>query len=341
MKKYLVTFLPASLLLAFLAFILATCGGGGGGGGSPPPTATLTGLSVDGPASVREYGTGTYTATANWSDNSTTAVAPTWSVNSQAASISASGVLSCLQIDNDQAVTVTATYPSGGVTETATKNVALTNIATIPFTAEMVSGKVFFEENFHGGGASDSYLFYHNADFTYGADWYEFDGTNESSGRETGTWSIDASGKLILNYVGGGTFTVALISGSESSTGFEAVVDDGGGSPWIETLEKTVPIDPAKLPGTYRQSAGDYTWVINANGTGTVNAFGGFTFTWSVDSAGVLKMPASNGYSPWWYARASSQSTASEYTVLKVGFVEINPAGGFYKYYGGHVLTRQ
>ena len=80
-------------------------------GTSPPPAATLTGLSINGPSSMPEYGTATYTATASWSDNPTSTVTPTWSVNSQMAEISTGGMLSCQGgVASDQTVTVTATY---------------------------------------------------------------------------------------------------------------------------------------------------------------------------------------------------------------------------------------
>jgi len=339
MKNSCDKYLPASLLLAFLLMSLAACGGGGGD--SSVNRGALTGLSINGPSSMSEYSTATYTATASWSDNSTTAVTPTWSVNSQMASISPGGVLSCLPMDNDQAVTVTATYSSGGVTETDAMDVALTNVTTIPFTAQMLSGEVLFEENLYGGGASDSYLFHHNADSTYVAYTYEFNGTTESSGRTTGTWSIDGSGNLILNYVGGATFTVKLIS--DSSTGMQVVVDDGGGSPWIETLEKTVPVDPVKLPGTYVNNSGrriGETWIFASNGEGSTTGDGGWVFTWSVDT-GILKVVFNTGYEIWIYARATSQSSPTSYTRLKWAFVSITPTGNFDYYYGGMDLTRQ
>jgi hypothetical protein len=99
-------------------------------GTAPPPAVTMTGLSIKGPSSMSSYGTATYTATASWSDSSTSTVTPTWSVNPQVAEISPGGVLSCQAIDSDQMVTVTATYSSGGITETATMNVTITNITT-------------------------------------------------------------------------------------------------------------------------------------------------------------------------------------------------------------------
>ena len=39
---------------------------------------------------------------------------------------------------------------------------------------------------------------------------------------------------------------------SETPTGMQVMVDDGGGNPVAEFVENTMPIDPAKLPGTYR-----------------------------------------------------------------------------------------
>lgn len=60
MRKFLVTYLPASLLLVFLAMILWACGGGGGGGGTAnaaTPTSidwnvsgTIVGVQVASPS---------------------------------------------------------------------------------------------------------------------------------------------------------------------------------------------------------------------------------------------------------------------------------------------------
>ncbi len=335
MRKFIIKFLPASLLLAFLAFILATCGGGGGGGDSAVDRGDLTGLAINGPISVSEYGTGTYTATASWSDNSTTAVAPTWSVNSQMASISLSGVLSCLQIDNDQAVTVTATYSSGGITETATMDVALTNIATIPFTAQMLSGNVFFDENIIPGGGYDSSLSILNADSSF--EQYTYEIPPDAADSVTGTWSIDAFGNLIVDISGQGTVTVRLLA--DSSTEMQVLIDDGTATPSTATLEKTVPVDSSIFPGTYVNQNGD-TWIFDSNGTGSTTGDGGWIYTWSVDS-GIIKVVFPNQYVGSMYARASSQSTATSYTILKWAFVIHTPTGDFGDYYGGMELTHQ
>lgn len=338
MRKFFIMYFPASFLLVFLAMVLLTCGGGGGGGSSQPQ-ADLTGLSVNGPPSMSEYGTAVYTATASWSDNSTSTVTPTWSVNSQVASISPGGVLSCPTIDNDQTVTVTATYSSGGITEADTMDVMINNIATIPFTAQMLSGGVFFEENLAGGGY-ESTLSLLNADFSF--EQYSYKIPPDTSDQSTGTWSIDASGDLIVNISGQGTVTVRLLA--DLFTEFQVLVDDGTGTPETVILEKSgpgpYPFDDSLLPGTYVNQLGDI-WIFNADGTGSTTGDGGWIYTWSVDS-GILRVVFPlNGYVGSMYLRPGSQSTATEYTIIDWAFVIHDPAGGFGAYYGGMELTRQ
>jgi len=334
MRKILFTYLPASMLLAFLAMVLLTCGGGGGDDGGS--SKTLTGLSVSGPLSMSEYGSATYAATASWDDNTTSTVTPDWSVNLQTASISPSGELYCAGIDADQVVTITATYSSGGITETDSMDVTVTDAVAIPFTDEELSGKVFFEEE-------SDFLYILNANSTLKL-YAEF-GTapGDPSYEVTGTWSNDPDGlDLNFHFADYAGSIVQLIA--DSPTEMEvAVFDKGWDYTHISTWEKTMSVDPVKLPGTYAGSDG-YTWVFNADGTGSVPDFGvgGLTFTWSVDSEGVLRMPADTGYTASFYARATSQSTATEYTVLKAAFPEHNTStGNFYFYYGGIELTRQ
>jgi len=99
-----------------------------------PPVVTLTGVTVSGPSSVIEGGTGTYTATATWSDGTNTSVTPAWSVSPTTyASISSGGVLTASAVTSNQTATVTASYTSGGVTKTATRAVTIVNVpATAP-----------------------------------------------------------------------------------------------------------------------------------------------------------------------------------------------------------------
>ena len=97
---------------------------------TPPPPVTLTGLSISGPASVTEGSAAAYTATASWSNGSATQVTPVWSVfPATFAAIDAAGVLATLAVPSDQAVTVSATYTFGGVTQTASQPVTITDVA--------------------------------------------------------------------------------------------------------------------------------------------------------------------------------------------------------------------
>ena len=84
--------------------------------------AVLTGVTVSGPSSVNEGGTGTYTATGTWDNGTTAAVSPTWSVSTSYASISSGGVLTAAMVSANQAVTVTASY--GGKTGTMSVTIA-------------------------------------------------------------------------------------------------------------------------------------------------------------------------------------------------------------------------
>ncbi len=122
-------------------------------GTSPPPATTLTGLNINGPTWMPDNGTATYTAMASWSDNSISTVTPIWTVAPQVAEISTGGVLSCPgRVTRDERVTITATYSSGGITETATMYTTITRAPSIPFTDQELSGKVFFEEETILGG---------------------------------------------------------------------------------------------------------------------------------------------------------------------------------------------
>ena len=89
-----------------------------------PASAQLTGLSISGPGSVPQNSSGQYTATAIFSDGSTPTVTPTWSLNIGApASISTSGQLMAGSVSANTLVTITGSYPAGGVTKTASCNV--------------------------------------------------------------------------------------------------------------------------------------------------------------------------------------------------------------------------
>jgi hypothetical protein len=120
------------LLIVALAFF-AACSS------SSKKSSSLSTLLVTGATSVQAGTTAAYTATATFSDGSTRDVTATstWSVNSSAATISSGGVLTASQVATDQAVTVSAGYTSGGVTQRASTSVTV--MAPKPTSASLNS----------------------------------------------------------------------------------------------------------------------------------------------------------------------------------------------------------
>ena len=77
-------------------------------------------ITISGPVSVDENSSGSYAATADWNDGTTSTVTPTWSVDSVYAAISTAGVLTTAAVTSDRTVTISASYSSNGVTKTDT-----------------------------------------------------------------------------------------------------------------------------------------------------------------------------------------------------------------------------
>jgi len=207
-----------------------------------------------------------------------------------------------------------------------------------PFTDRMLSEAIYFEEHNNAGGEYNSSLTYFHAGSSF--EQYRYKNPPDTSEYVTGTWSIGASGELILNFGVGKTITVVPISAVDIGLSLQVSVDDGNGTPYTVRWERSGP-GPypfrAVLQGTYVNQYGD-TWTFNSNGTGSTTGDGGWTYTWSVDS-GVIKVVFPNQYVGSMYARAGSQGTATSYTILKWAFVIHTPTGGFGDYYGGMELT--
>ena len=164
---------------------------------SPPPPRTLLSLAISGPASVNEGGSGSYTATATWSDGSTTGVTPSWSVTPTTyASIAPSGVLTTLSVTSNQSATVNASYATGGVTRTASRAVTIVNVAATLFSLA-ISGPASVNE-----GGSGSY--------TATATWSDGSTTSVAP-----TWSENSTYASIST---GGVLTTTAVTADESVT---------------------------------------------------------------------------------------------------------------------------
>ena len=95
-----------------------------------PPPKTLSGVTVACPSSINEGTSGSCTATARFSDNSTQNVTngASWSENSAFATISGSGVLTAALVTSNQRVTVTASYTRNGVQRAGTASVTVVDV---------------------------------------------------------------------------------------------------------------------------------------------------------------------------------------------------------------------
>ena len=87
----------------------------------------LTGVTVVGNATIATGSTATYTCTATWSYGDTSVVTPTWSLSStNYASVETDGkVINKNATDNEQTVTLNASYTVDDVTKTASKAITL------------------------------------------------------------------------------------------------------------------------------------------------------------------------------------------------------------------------
>ena len=187
------------------------------------------------------------------------------------------------------------------------------------FTAEMLAGKVFFRE-FPVGDLFEFSLFFFNSDFSF---------RNESSTNAlnpaveilNGTWSIDGSGRMIVKIPGFPQDVIGTLL-SDSPTEMQISVE-GIDDPGIEIFQKTVGIETSKIPGTYTEPDG--TAIINPGGTGSFIGINSGPFTWSV-AAGILTITTPNEKNIA-YALASSSSTATSYTILKLVGEELNLDG--------------
>ena len=237
-----------------------------------PPPAVLTSVTVSGPSSVNEGGTGTYTATGTWDNGTTAAISPTWSENSTYASISSGGVLTASAVTSNQAVTVTASY--GG--KTGTLSVTIVDVAAT-LTSIAISGPSSVNE----GGTGT---------YTATATWS--DGTTTSV---TPTWSTSLG-----TISAGGLFTAPTVTANQTAT-IGASYTSG------VTRTASASVTVVNVAATLTSIAISGPSSVNEGGTGTYTATGtwdngttaAISPTWSenstyasISSGGVLTASA-------------------------------------------------
>ena len=105
-------------------------------------------LAISGPSTVTENSSGQFYATAIYSDGSSQPVAPYWSENSSAMTISAGGLLTAGEVAADTAVTVSASQTIGSVTRDGTVGVLIQNVPPpVTLTSLTIAGPSMVSEN--------------------------------------------------------------------------------------------------------------------------------------------------------------------------------------------------
>jgi hypothetical protein len=184
------------------------------GGGA---TAALTGLAIQGAASVGGGLNSTYSAQASYSNGSSKSVTASWSVTPTTyASIgAATGALTTQKVTANQTATVNASYAEGGVTKTASMSVTITasgaTAATLtglavrgPASVDASSTATYTAEASYGDGSSK----------TVNAIWVATPATYGSINRTSGVLTASAvtanrTVKVIARYTQSGVIKTA------------------------------------------------------------------------------------------------------------------------------------
>lgn len=250
------------------------------------PAKTLSGISIGGASSVNEGTTSAYTATATWSDGSTTSVTPTWSLSSTSyASINSSGALTAGSVTANQTVTVNASYTSGGVTRTAAKSVTVANVAAA------LSGIVINGASSVNEGTTSTY--------TVSAAWS--DGTSTTV---TPSWGV--SGTTYASINSSGVLTAASVAANQTVTVSASYTS--GGITKAATRTVTIANVTATLAGITIGGAAS----VNEGATALYTA----TASWSDGTTSSV--------APTWSLSGTAYAAINSVGVLTAGSVSAN-----------------
>ena len=312
MRKILNTYIPASLILVFLATFLWTCNDGGGGGGSSPDNTapTVSSTSPDNNAVDVSIVTAISVTFSEQMDASTVNDTNFTVANGGgpvAGTVSYSGTTATFTPTDplDLSTPYTATV-STGVTDKAGNPLAqdytwtFTTAATFTgFTPADVMGKAFASINEQPTLFDDFVVQFDTTTFGY----WESEGTYDPVTGEgtitdrisgTGNWSI-SNGDLIVDFPGNATVTLQ----GETAEYIDVQVDDGSNPLENVRLYKTNPFVEADVSGQTFDYGGGYTETFLADHTGTGSD--GSMFDWTVDANGVLVETFSDGWTYYGY----------------------------------------
>jgi hypothetical protein len=195
------------------------------------------------------------------------------------------------------------------------------------FTAAMVLGKTLYRELPDGEGLQKGLT-----TFTSATALTDREATPHGTFEEDGTWSIDATGRLLLAI---GTNHLTLTLQSETADAFLVGVDDGSGEPGNVALSKTIPAGGA-FPGRYVVQDRDVLGVTRTAGVATFGAGGSSVLadglsedvgTWTAEADGAIRLRSGKPEEVFLYLLAGSD-TAAPKSLRMVGRVHDLEAGG-------------
>ena len=227
-----------------------------------PSGVTLSSITINGPTQLNENANAQYTATANYSDGSTTTLSSgiTWSENSAATSISSSGVLTAANVTSDTTVTITASY--GGQTDTHT-----VTVQNVPPTLSSItiSGPIQVDEN-------------SSAQYTCTANYSDGSTTALSSGI---TWSENAAATSISS---SGLLTAGSIN-SDTSVTITAAYEGNSDTHSVTVKKASATLSSLTISGpTQLNEGGTAQYTCTANYSDNTTATVTDSVHWSVNS---------------------------------------------------------
>jgi hypothetical protein len=307
MRKFLSSYISASLLLMFLATFLWSCDNGGGGSGSSLDNTapTVSSTSPDNTATNVSIGT-TISVTFSEEMDASTVNDTTFTGadgGPVTGTVSYSGTTATFTLTDplEPSTTYTATV-STGVTDKAGNALAqeytwsfTTGAAPTGITSEMLTGKAFAQINEQGDNYDNWVIQFDTETFDY---WEAQFTTPPDTFVPTvgqGNWSI-SNGELNVDFPVNATVTLQ----GETDEYIDVQIDGENAR-----LYKTNPFVEADVSGKTFDYGGGYTetYLADHSGTGTLEGEGEVaTFNWMVEN-GVLVITylggddfASNGY---------------------------------------------
>lgn len=268
-------------------------------------TATLTGLTIQGAASVNGGTSSTYTAQAAYSNGTTKSVTAAWTVTPTTyASINATtAVMTTTSVTANQTVTVNASYTEGGVTKTASTSVTIAPAGT---AATLTGLTVQGAASVTGGSSS-----------TYTAQAAYSNGTTKSV---TAAWTVTPATYASINATSG-ALTAKTVTANQTATVSASYTESGV----TKTASQTVTITPsvstgASLTGFAVRGPASVT----SGKTGTYTAQASYsdgtsknvTAAWSVPSTTYATINAASG------VLTAKQVTADQFVKVTASYTQ-------------------